>query len=111
MFASSTTLSKLEQHLQQGEASRVACCEALALGAAVAMADLVRQVEVHCLERGRALALVWNLYTAAVTTGTGAAPPPAASFFFPRDIQLGQGESPRTGCQLNACNIGRNRPH
>ena len=79
MFASSTTLSKLEQHLQQGEASRVACCEALALGAAVAMADIVRQVEVHCLERGRALALVWNLYTASVTTGTGAGPLPAAS--------------------------------
>ena len=44
---------------------------ALALGAAVAMAEAVRQVEVHCAERGRAVALVWNLYTAAMSSTLG----------------------------------------
>lgn len=41
--------------------------ESLALGAALAMADLIRQAEVHCSSRGRALALTWNLYTASLT--------------------------------------------
>lgn len=32
----------------------------LNLGVSICFADLVRQVEVHCGERGRALTLVWN---------------------------------------------------
>jgi hypothetical protein len=32
---------------------------------AAAMAELVRQVDVTCAERGAALALTWNLHTAA----------------------------------------------
>ena len=35
------------------------------------MAEAVRQVEVHCAERGRAVALVWNLYTAAMSATLG----------------------------------------
>ena len=42
-------------------------CESLALGATVAMADLIRQAEVHCSTQGRVLALAWNLYVAAIT--------------------------------------------
>lgn len=38
------------------------------------MADLVRQTEVHCAERGKALALVWNLYTAALSLNNGNLP-------------------------------------
>lgn len=39
----------------------------------MAAADLVRQVEVHCAERGRALALAWNLYTAGMSANLGGA--------------------------------------
>jgi len=62
---------------------QVDCCESLALGACVAMADLVRQVEVHCASRGRALALVWNLHTAALTASISDTPPPSSSFTHP----------------------------
>lgn len=40
------------------------CVGCLAAAASVAMADLVRQVEVGCAQRGRSLALTWNLQTA-----------------------------------------------
>ncbi len=40
------------------------CVGCLAAAATVAMADLVRQVEVGCAQRGRSLALAWNLQTA-----------------------------------------------
>ena len=35
---------------------------------AVVMAELVRQVEVHCSERAQAIAQAWNMYTAAMDT-------------------------------------------
>lgn len=34
----------------------------LCLSASILMADIIRQVEVHCGERGRALAFVWNTF-------------------------------------------------
>ncbi len=47
------------------------CCGSLALGASIGMADIVRQVEVHCSDRGNALATVWNLYTASLSVLLG----------------------------------------
>ena len=38
---------------------------------AVVMAELTRQVEVQCSERAHALALAWNLYSAAMDTCLG----------------------------------------
>lgn len=38
---------------------------------AVVMAELVRQVEVHCSERAQAIALAWNTYTAAMDSCLG----------------------------------------
>lgn len=53
-----------------GAQRRVAELYGLCVGSAVAFADLVRQAEVACGERGRALAAAWN---AAVEAGDGAA--------------------------------------
>ena len=47
-------------------------CKGLALAAAIAFADAVRQVEVACAERGRVLAQTWNLYTHAYNLYTEA---------------------------------------
>lgn len=47
------------------------CNGSLAAALSVAMADMVRQVEVHCAERGRTLTLLWNLYTATMDAAVG----------------------------------------
>lgn len=43
------------------------CFASLAAGLAVCMAEVVRQVEVGCAERGRLLAQLWNGYTGVLT--------------------------------------------
>ena len=42
------------------------CTASFTTAMAVVMAELVRQVEVHCSERAQAIALAWNTYTAAM---------------------------------------------
>ena len=44
------------------------CTASFTTAMAVVMAELVRQVEVHCSERAQAIALAWNMYTAAMDT-------------------------------------------
>jgi hypothetical protein len=44
----------------------------VAVAMAVAAADLARQLEVMCADRGRLFVLVWNLYTAALAVHAGA---------------------------------------
>ncbi len=41
------------------------------LGAGIAMADLIRQAEGACAERGAALAAAWNLHTAVCDSMMG----------------------------------------
>ena len=50
------------------------CAAAVAVAATVVMADIARQVEVGCAERGRALVQAWNLYAHATAAATGATP-------------------------------------
>ena len=44
------------------------CTASFTTAMAVVMAELVRQVEVHCSERAQAIAQAWNMYTAAMDT-------------------------------------------
>lgn len=44
------------------------CTASFTTALSMVMAELVRQVEVHCSERAHALALGWNLYSAAMDT-------------------------------------------
>lgn len=47
------------------------CTASFTTSMAVVMAELTQQVEVQCCERGHALALTWNLYSAAMDTCLG----------------------------------------
>ena len=47
------------------------CTASFTTAMAVVMAELTRQVEVQCNERAHALALIWNLYSAAMDTCLG----------------------------------------
>ena len=47
------------------------CAAAVAVAASIVMADIARQVEVGCAERGRALTQAWNLYAQATAAATG----------------------------------------
>ncbi|KAL0042160.1 hypothetical protein WJX77_004929 [Trebouxia sp. C0004] len=47
------------------------CTASFTTAMAVVMAELTRQVEVQCSERAHALALAWNLYSAAMDTCLG----------------------------------------
>lgn len=49
------------------------CAAAVAVAASIVMADIARQVEVGCAERGRALTQTWNLYAQATAAATGGA--------------------------------------
>jgi len=47
------------------------CTASFTTAMAVVMAELTRQVEAQCSERAHALALAWNLYSAAMDTCLG----------------------------------------
>ena len=47
------------------------CAAAVAVAASIVMADIARQVEVGCAERGRALTQAWNVYAQATAAATG----------------------------------------
>ncbi len=47
------------------------CTASFTTAMAVVMAELTRQVEIQCSERAHALALAWNLYSAAMDTCLG----------------------------------------
>ena len=47
------------------------CTASFTTALSMVVAELAKQVEVHCSERAHALALTWNLYSAAVDTCQG----------------------------------------
>lgn len=47
---------------------KVYCTASFTTALSMIMAELAKQVEVHCSERAHALALTWNLYSAAMDT-------------------------------------------
>ena len=51
------------------------CAAAVAVAASIVMADIARQVEVGCAERGRALTQTWNLYAQATAAASGGSLP------------------------------------
>ena len=55
-----------------GVAWDLQCAAGVLLGVGVAMADLIRQAEGACAERGAALAAAWNLHVAVCDTMMGA---------------------------------------
>lgn len=50
------------------------CTASFTTGLSMVMAELAKQVEVQCSERAHALALTWNLYSAAMDTCQGTSP-------------------------------------
>lgn len=48
--------------MQQQQHQATLNSRSIAAASSICMADLIRQVEVHCGERGRALAYTWNAY-------------------------------------------------
>ena len=58
------------------------CTASFTTAMAVVMAELTRQVEVQCSERAHALALAWNLYSAAMDTCLGQHGSQAKSLYY-----------------------------
>ncbi len=67
------TIQQHEESLQaDGDVGwKLYCTASFTTAMAVVMAELTRQVEVQCSERAHALALAWNLYSAAMDTCLG----------------------------------------
>lgn len=57
-----------DRHSAEDIGWKVYCTASFTTALCVVMAELAKQVEVHCSERAHALALTWNLYAAAMDT-------------------------------------------
>ena len=59
------------QHSGEDIGWKLYCTASFTTAVSVIMAELTKQVEVHCSERAHALALTWNLFSAAMDTCQG----------------------------------------
>ena len=62
---------RLGQHSGEDIGWKLYCTASFTTALSMVMAELAKQVEVQCSERAHALALTWNLYSAAMDTCQG----------------------------------------
>lgn len=60
-----------DQHSREDIGWKLYCTASFTTAVSVVMAELTKQVEVQCGERAHALALTWNLFSAAMDTCQG----------------------------------------